>query len=184
MLSKIELLMKVKIVLLSFIGLILQSCISQTPENYFVRAVFNINSSSYFGSGELNELITGKENKSLLVYVDGEFIMQDNATLYVESWKIVEVENKIEDIKELKPTEDTKEMLDRSLKLFNFVLEKYKTDYIDIAKLIDSGVSKSDIDSAIVNFDNATLPEFQKLYDSVIEVGIPYAEANGIDVSY
>jgi len=177
--------MKIKIVLLIFTALILQSCVGgHTPEDYFDRAVLNTNLLSQFGLDELNGLVAGKQNKSLFGDVDDEFIMQDNVVLHMETWKIREIEDKIKSIKELEPTEDTKEMLDRSLALFNFVLDKYKTDYMNIAKLMDSGASKAEIDQAISSFDDTYYEDFEKLYDSVVEVGIPYAEANGINVSY
>lgn len=177
--------MKIKIVLLVVVALMIQSCeIQHTPENYFDRAVLNANLIVNFGSEDLNELVSGKENKSLMGSVDGNFVVQDNAELYITSWKIVDIENKIKSIEELKPENDANEMIKRSLTLFNFVLERYKAEYLDIAKLLDSGASKAEIDTAISNVDTKYVEKFDELYNSLMEVGIPYAKANGINVTY
>ena len=177
--------MKIKIVILVLVAFIIQSCeINNTPENYFDRAVLNTNLVVNIGSTDLNSMVLQKENKSLMGSVDGKFIAQESAELYITSWQIVDIENKIKSIEELKPTEETKEMIDRSLKLFNFVLERYKTEYVAIAKLLDNGAPKSEIEAAITDFDAKYITKFEELHNSVLEVGIPYAEANGIQVSY
>lgn len=175
--------MKTKIVLLVLTALIIQSC-NHTPENYFDRAVLNSNTLSNFGSTDLNQIVSLKENKGLMGSVDGKFVPQDNAELYVTSWLVVDIENKIKRIEELKPNKDTEEMLKRSLALFNFALERYKTEYLSIAKLLDSGADKKEIDNAIIDFDSKYIVKFTELYNSLIEVGIPYAESHNINVSY
>ena len=176
--------MKIRIILLVCTILLLHSCDKKTPVNYFDTAVLNVNTVSGFGSQELELLVSGKELKNLMGKVDDKFVVQHNAELHVRSWKILDIENKIKSIKELEPTEDTKEMLSRSLELFNFVLEKYKTEYVSIAKLIDAGAPKSEIESKISDFDNKELIKFNAMYEGVIEVGLPYAKANGIEVTY
>jgi len=178
--------MKSKFIL--FIGIItlFQSCsfFEHTPDRIFGKAALNTNSYVDMCSGDLETMIANKEEKSLFANLgDNEWILQDNIELHLTTYKIPELQTAIKEIEELPRNSATKEMLDRSLIFFNFVLEQYQGDYLAIGKLVDSGVSERDVELAIINFERKNLPKFQEMHESLMEVAIPYAESNGIEVS-
>lgn len=176
--------MKTKLFLFATIVVLFTSCNFDGASSYFGKTALNTNLLSGFGSEDFKHLIGSKEANQLVIY-DAEYnwVLQDKIVPSLETSTIPSIEKAIEDVKSLKETSDTKEMIERSLALYNYALEKHKNEYIEFGKLVDSGASKIDIELTMLNFDQQYLEEFWELHTSLMDVAIPYAEANGIEVS-
>lgn len=172
-----------KFSLLLFV-ILLQSCSVDTPESYFGKAVLNVNQYIDLGSKDFQRMVETQSVNSLYVQVDGEFIMSDNFEKHIKTYKIFTLDADIEKVKSLKVTEDTKEMISASLDVLNFVKSKYETDYIEIAKLLDQKAEKTVINTAIRKFEEENLEKFIAKIDALHKLAIPYAKANGIEVSF
>ena len=174
--------MKTKLTLIISLFLLLQSCNFHKPNDYFGRTTFNVNGLSLVGRTHFEEMILGKELFSLYAFIDGKGQKTDNCELYVKTVIIPSLEDTIKKIKELKPTSDTKEMIEASIDLFNFILEKYNTDYIKIAKLIDANSDKKIIEEAIVKFEEDNFPIIGTKVDRLFKISKPYAKKHNLNV--
>lgn len=171
-----------KILIITFL---IQSCGSKTsPKTYFDKTILNTNILSNFGSKDFEHFIGSIPQKSLYVKTDGgEYKLQEKVTPHIKTFIIPRTEEKLNEIKALTPTDETKEMIKASIKLYEFTLKKYKTDYITIAGLIDADADKEKIENVINDFDNKNLDTYWNLHEQLSKIAIPYAKMNGIKVS-
>ena len=155
------------------------NCSKTTPEQYFGIAVLNTNLITGFaGSGMSRQLEspsvkTGENNQT--VAMKRNEVMKD---------KINSISENFEKVKDLKETEDTKEMIGASLALYEFVLPVYKTDYSELAKLYDDGASKEVTESKTKEIYDKYFSRYNELYDNLIRIGKVYAEKNNIKVHW
>ncbi len=175
--------MKTKFTLTIGVFLILQSCSFYTPEDYFDRTTFNINQFQLLGKVDIDQIKMAKENNSMHSIIDGKPVITDDCVQFLKTWKLLSIENDIAKIKELKPTNDTKEMINRSLDLFNFVKERYETDYVEMAKLLNEKANDSIVNNAIAKFEKEQLPIVDAKIQNLLEVALPYAKNNNIPVT-
>ena len=174
---------KLTIFFLVLTAIVTQSCSVDTPEDYFAKTTLNVNKYISIGAKDFQHMVDAQSQGGLYAEVDGKFVPSDSYESHVKTYKISNIETDIENIKKLKPTDDTKEMINASLEVFNFVKSKYETDYIKIAKLLDEKVDKQQIDAAIRKFEEQNLEEFNKKIDVLYSIAMPYAKNNGIKVS-
>jgi hypothetical protein len=106
--------------------LFLVSCDTATPENYFDRAVLNCNLMHGFaGSGLRRELES--PSVKLSETGNGETIPMKRKEAIDNA--ITSLETNFEKVKKLKETDDTRDILQASIALYEFVLPVYKTEY-------------------------------------------------------
>lgn len=177
--------MKTNFFALTILLLFLQSCgIGTTPENYFDRTALNTNLFSGFGAEDFENYLAAKSQNSLYTELENkEWVLQDKLEPHIKTFIIPKLEESMEKVEALSKTSRTEKMIEASLKLHQFTLEKYNTDYITIAKLIDADAPESEITEAIIKFNDENYEKYWDLHTKLMDVALPYAEANNIDVS-
>ncbi len=155
-------------------------CETATPQNYFDRAVLNSN------------MVVGFANKGLLRQLESTSITMDPKTgkempmnrIDVIKQDIRFLEEHMEKLNNLKPTTDSKEMLQASIAMYEYVMPVYKNEYVQLADMFDRGQSKEQI-NAFANTIHARHAErFDMLYKKLISVGKQYAARHNIVVNW
>jgi DNA repair ATPase RecN len=96
--------------------------------------------------------------------------------------KLDMIEKNFENLKDLKPTDDSKEMLNASIALYEFVMPVYKNEYQQLANLYDNGEASEKIATAEKNITDRYEAKFLSLYQLVGDAGKQYAAKHGIRV--
>lgn len=170
---------KSAIILLILIWICFIGCGKTTPEEYFNRAVLNINMFSGFaGNGMLRQL----ESPSVKLSDDGGTVPMPRSEII--NTKINFIEENYEKVKNLKVTEETKDMITASLALYEFVLPVYKTDYIQLAELYDKNAPKEQTESFANSIHDKYSAKFGELFDKLVSYGKDYAKKNSINVKW
>lgn len=173
---------KIKLLSLLLLSLFMQSC-QNTPEEYFDTTALNTNTLTEFGGKDFRTMELNKKSNQLLAFDEKSTFPAKSYEDHILRFKIPYIDQIIEKIKDLKPTEETTPLINASLDLFEFVKGKYKTDYIKIAKLMESNAPKEEIDKAIAEMEKTSFPEFDAKYKKVWDLAMPYAKEHGIQVS-
>jgi hypothetical protein len=161
--------------------LLLVSCEMATPENYFDRAVLNCNIMHGFaGSGLQRQL----ESPSVKLSDNGNGQAVPMKRKEVIDNAIMSLETNFEKVKKLKETDDTRDILEASVALYEYVLPVYKAEYQQLAKLYDEGAPREQIDSLAQTIETKYGPGFAKLFDRLTAAGKPYAARHGIKVNW
>lgn len=172
--------MKIKIVSLLALcwSFLLTSCNTATPENYFDRAVLNTNLFSDFASDQFTNMLVAYTVKH-------EGVQQQNitATQVVEN-EVLSIEKALHDVKALPETDETKEMLQTSIALHEYVLPVYKNEYRALAKLCDNGAAKEDIAAKGQEINSRYAKQFDELSEKLTSLGKIYAKAHNINVNW
>jgi len=175
---------RLTILFLVLLAITTQSCTTDTPDSYFGKTTLNVNKYSQMGATDFQRMREFHDQNALYAKVNDEFIPSDSFEAHIKTYKIFNIETDIENIKKLKPTEETKEMINASLAVFNFIKSKYETDYVKIAKLMDDKVGKEKIDTAIQKFEEQNLSKLDKKLKALFDIAMPYAKKNGMDVKF
>lgn len=142
------------------------NCNPVTPEKYFIISVLNTNMLSGFATnGMLRQMgppSAGEEINS----------------------KIKFLEENYEKVRDLKETDDTKDMIKASLALYEYVLPVYKTEYVQLAGLVDKGAPEDQIESFDKSVQEKYYSQYKVLYDKLITIGKAYAAKNNIKVNW
>jgi len=155
-------------------------CNSVSPEKCFDIAVLNSNMLVGFANErQLREL----ESPSVKMAETGGGTVAMTRSEVVQS-KVDFVEANLKKLKGLKQNEDTKEMLQASLALHEYILPVYKTEYQQLAKLYDEGASKENIQAQAQSIHDRHAPEFDELYNKLIAIGKLFAERHNIKVNW
>jgi hypothetical protein len=161
--------------------LFLVSCDMATPENYFDRAVLNCNLMHGFASSGLRRELESPSVK-LSGTGNGETIPMKRKEVIDNA--ITSLETNFEKVKKLKETDDTRDILQASVALYEFVLPVYKTEYQQLARLYDEGAAREEIDSLARAIETKYRSDFEKLSDRLAAAGKPYAARHGIKVNW
>jgi len=161
------------------VGLLLTSCNKATPENYFDEAVLNVNLITPFGGQAALDSLAHPSVKLAPGTKDQTTPMTRKEI--VED-QIQRVEGNLTKIKALPDSEETRDMVQTSIKLHEFVLPVYKTDYRELAKLYDEGGSEQERVSKAQEIDAKFLAGYQVLFNRLVELGKPYAVKHNIKV--
>ncbi|MBK8550711.1 MAG: hypothetical protein IPL53_06480 [Ignavibacteria bacterium] len=152
--------------LLSFCCVFFIRCNTATPEEYFNVAVLNTNMLSGFATNGMLRQIgppsAGEEMKTKIKFLEENF----------------------EKVKDLKETDDTKDMIKASLNLYEYVLPVYKTEYVQLADLVDKGAPEDQIQSFDKSIQEKYYPQYEALYDKLIRIGKSYAAKHNIKVNW
>jgi hypothetical protein len=163
------------------LSLSFSACNSATPENYFEEAVLNTNLLHTFGGqGALTDmahpslkLVAGSNNQT--VPMTRAEIVQNQINL---------VEANLAKIKALPDSDETRDMVQTSIKLHELTLNAYKGEYVELARLFDSGASESDRQNKAREIDAKYLNGFRTTYAHLIELGKTYAAKHNIQVQW
>lgn len=96
--------------------------------------------------------------------------------------KLTLVEENYEKVKSLSSTDDSKEMINASIALYEFVLPVYKKEYAELAALYDGNAAADKIEAATKNITDKYAAKFEELYNTVVKTGMAYADKHGIKV--
>ncbi|MBL8006886.1 MAG: hypothetical protein JNJ56_05100 [Ignavibacteria bacterium] len=159
--------------------IMITGCSSVTPEKYFDIAVLNTNLLSGFaGNGMYRQL----ESPSVKLGDNNETVPMKRSEII--NSKIKFLEENYEKLKGLKETEDTKEMIQASAALYEYVLPVYKKDYSNLAGLFDNGAPDEQVrkESQVIN--DKYFSTYDELYKKLISIGKVYAERHSIKVNW
>jgi hypothetical protein len=163
------------------LSLFLASCNNASPENYFDEAVLNVNLITPFGGlAALNslahpsvKLVPGTKDQT--TSMTRKEIVED---------QIQRVEANLTKIKALPDGEETRDLVQTSIKLHEFVLPVYKTEYCQLAKLYDEDGSQQERMATAREIDAQYLAGYQALFNRLVELGKAYAEKHHIKVEW
>lgn len=175
--------MKKSILLLTviFCYCLFTACNTATPEDYFDIAVLNSNMVHGFAnSADQREL----ESPGVKMVDGSKDKFEPMKRKEVVDSKIQFMEESFEKVKDLKETEDTKDILQASIALYNYVLPVYKNEYQQLAKLYDDGAPKEQIESLQQSIEEKYYPKFEELYNGLATAGKPFAERHNIKVNW
>ena len=164
------------------IGVLVTACNITSAENYFDRAALNSNKLVGFGSNDLIRFIELKETNNLFMVNGNQVEPTTKVEEYIKGYIIPDIETNIETIRTLKATEETKEMIVKSLEVFEYAKNTYSKEYIAIAKMIDNNESADAINLELIKLDSLKVPRFHVLHSELWALALPYAEANNIEV--
>jgi hypothetical protein len=98
--------------------------------------------------------------------------------------QIARPEGNLKKIKNLKQTDDNREMLEASTALYECVLPVYRNEYQQIARLYDKGANREQIDSLASSIETKYGPGFETRFDQLIALAKPYATRHDIKVKW
>lgn len=157
------------------------ACNTATPERYFDLAVLNCNMITNFSD---DGLVRELESPSMKLAEGTKDQAAPMKRKEVIDTKIHFLEENLHKLKDLKETPDTKEMLQTSITLNEFVLPVLKTEYQQLAKLYDEGASKEATQSLALAIHNKYFPRFNELFTKLMGIGKSYAERHDIKVNW
>jgi len=163
------------------LSLFIVSCNTASPEKYFGLAVLTSNTLVGFA----NEGLIRELDFATVQMIDGD---KDKSApmkrIEIINSKIEYLEPNLGKIKQLKETDDAKDILQASLALNEYVLPVYKNEYIQLAKLYDNGTSKEQVESYANAIHDKYFAGFTERYDKLIAAGKIYAKKHNINVNW
>lgn len=171
-----------KYFLICFISVIIlfPSCNTATPENYFDRAVLNTNMMMGFGTNGMKRQLengTAKMDPS----VSQPVRVKSTEVLW---GTISYLEDALKKIRSLKETADTKEMLQASVALHEYVIPVYKNEYMQLAAMYDENRPVEETDGFAELINHKYYPRFNELMNKLTDIGKVYAANNNINVNW
>jgi Fe2+ transport system protein B len=161
--------------------LLMNACITASPENYFDIAVLNTNMMHGFASDGLQRELESPSVKLVAGTKDQTEPMKRKEII---DSKIQFLEPNLEKIKKLKQTDDNRDMLQASLALYEYVLPVYRNEYQQLAKQYDDGASSEQIQALQQSIQDKYYPQFERLFNNLTAAAKPYAERHHIQVNW
>jgi hypothetical protein len=157
------------------------ACTTASPGQYFGIAVLNVNMIHGFaGSGMQRELAS----PSVKMIGNDPNKTEPMKRQDIVDQKIDYLEENLKKLNSLKETEDTREMLNASKALYNYVLPVYKTDYMQLAKLYDDGAAAPQIDLLERSIGERHYGNYSRLFDKLTSAGKAFAQKHNISVQW
>ena len=174
---------KYRILLLALYGCfgLFSSCNTDTPENDFDIAVLNCNMLGGFANDGLSRQLESPSMKLVEGTKDQSVPMKRKEVM---DTKIKFLEENYEKLKNLKITDDNKDILQTSLALNGYVLPVCKKEYVQLAELYDNGASKAEINALTQHIHDTYSIGFEKQFNSLIAAGKLYAAKHHINVKW
>lgn len=168
---------------LLFIGsfVFFAACDSASPEKYFSIAVLNTNLMHGFAGDALHRQL---ESPSVKMVGNDPNKTEPMPRKEVIDNKIQLLEEAMNKVKSLKETDDTKDMIQASLALYNYVLPVYKNEYIQLAKLYDDAAPAEQIQSFTQSVSDKHYTKFVALHDKLTDAGKAFATRHNINVQW
>jgi hypothetical protein len=168
---------KVTIVLMIF-GSLCFAC-NTTPREYFGLTLLNCN--ILFGfAGKGMEYELANPSEKLVDQTTMETAPMTRAEVLAS--KVETIETNFDKVKSLSITDETREMIEASIVLYDFVLPVYKNEYRQLATLYDNKASAEEIAAMEKNIREKYEEKFDSLYNAVNTAGFAYAQKHGIPV--
>lgn len=160
--------------LLALLALLPAACrfVPNTPQEYFSRAALNANAVAAFGSAYFRVHDCGHLPAGTPAAFDSCEKLLQNAVRQLEST--------IERADALYRTDETRPMIEAGLDLYRFVLDSYRTDHLQVARLLDAKAPAAQVEQALQALDAKSQAGFAQRYDKVWSLAEPYAKAHGI----
>ncbi|MDO5616344.1 MAG: hypothetical protein Q4G16_09150 [Cruoricaptor ignavus] len=174
--------MKFKNLFAALAMLLLVSCNTDNPENYFDKTTLVTNQTVPFDGNFINKMQQDKNLGRLQIIENNEVKNTESAVEYLQKYIIPEMQKSIDKVEALKVTDDTKGMIESSLDLLKYAKTVKETDYVNIAKMMDEGKPQAEIDATANAILEKTTPVIEEKYNKLLEHALPYAEKNGIEV--
>lgn len=156
------------------------SCNTATPENYFDKAVLNTNMMMGFGTNGMKRQLENGTAKMDPVTTQATPVKSTEAL----NSTITFLEDAVKKIRSLKETADTKEMLQASIALHEYVIPVYKNEYMQLAKMYDEGKPSEETDAFAESINNKYYPRFDELVNKLTAIGKVYAAKHNITVNW
>ena len=155
------------------------SCDNATPHDYFDRAVLNSNFIQGFAGKGLQSQLDSPSVKLTDAKTGASAPMKRKE---VVDDKIASIEQSLAKVKKLKETEDTKDIVQASIALHEYVLPLYRNEYQQLAKLYDDGAAKAQIEALASAIATKYRAGYEALSDRLTAAGKPYAARHDIKV--
>lgn len=160
---------------------VLSSCSTTGPEKYFDLAVLNCNTMVGFaGDGMLRQL----EQPSARLVEGSATQTVSLRRREVINAKIRFVEKNLENLKSLKPTDETRLMLNKSIELNQYILSVYQNEYSQLALLYDEGADREDTYQLAQEIHDRHARKFAMLFAELAKLGKEYADRHGLKVNW
>jgi hypothetical protein len=167
--------------LLLFTCVILQSC-AEPADNFFGVAVLNTNTITDFGTPILAKHI----NDQTVEFADIPSSKKkgNEALTYVQN-NLLYMEKSLKDIKALSAGDDSrKDIKEKSVALYEFVIPVYKNEYSAYARLCDSKAPQAQKDEIIAKIEKMYNAGFETRYSALLSVGKAFAAENNLNVNW
>ena len=158
---------------------ILTSCEQPKPYDYFGRAVLNCNLIHGFAGKGLQQQLDSPSVKLTDAKTGASAPMKRKEVI---DDKITSVEQSLAKVRKLRQTDDTKDIVQASIALHEYVLPVYRNEYQQLAKLYDDGAAKAEIEARALAISAKYRKGFEALSDRLTAVGKPYASRHDIKV--
>lgn len=173
---------KGKLLALAAIVCLLQAaCNTASPEKYFDIAVLNCNMMYGFAGDGMSRQLESPSVKMVNGNKD-EFAPMKRKEV-IES-RVRSIEPNLQKIRDLKTTGETKEMLEASEALYNYVLPVYKNEYYQLAALYDEGASQEEIQAYTQSISDKYYDGYVKHFTRLETAAKLFAEKHGINVNW
>ncbi len=156
------------------------SC-GDSPRSCFESAVLNCNMIQDFASKGMEQRLESPSVK-LTDAKTGAFAPMTRKQVVDD--KIAFVEQSLAKVRQLKLTDDNREMAQASLALHEFVLSVYRNEYQGLAKLYDGGAPKGAIEQAASSIATKYGAQFRALSERLTAAGKTYAARHQIEVRW
>jgi hypothetical protein len=168
-------------VILILISLLFACKMPKSPEEFFGIAVLNTNQINEFATPRLAKWI--QDQTLEFADIPSSKKNGDEALKNVQTTVLV-LEQTLQKVKELPENDDTRELRQEAIALYEYVLPVYKNEYTAYAKLCDAKGPKADKDAIIESINQKYAVPFDKMYGAFLQKGKAYAAANNLNVHW
>jgi len=158
---------------------ILASCDDASPKTCFDRAVLNTNMIADFASRGLLRQLESPSVKLTDVKTLATAPMKRKEVI---DDKIAFVGQSLEKVRKLRQTDDTRDIVQASIALHEYVLPVYRNEYQQLAKLYDDGAAKEAMEALASAITVKYRAGFETLSDRLTTAGKAYAARHDIKV--
>lgn len=164
---------------------LLTACEQVTPEQYFDRAVLSTNGLQTTPIELFKKIQSDKAKGQLLWYSAETNKMEPMSS--AEEWTknylnwITEALGKVQ---QLKPDEDSRTIVEQSLKTFQAANQIYQNDFVAIVREWEQGASPQEIESKMYELQQKYVDTVLREHDELIALAKPYAKKHDINVRW
>jgi len=156
------------------------SC-SNSPTKIFEVVVLNTNAVAGFADRGLSMQLESPSEKLVEGTTDQSVPMKRSE---IVNDKIKFADESLNKINGLGTSDDSKEMIETSKSLYEYILPVYKNEYTELAKLYDSNAPPEQTQALIKSIHDKYYAGYKALYDKLINQGKVYAAKHNIKVNW
>ena len=157
------------------------SCNTATPNEIFSIAVLNANMLHGFAGEGMNRQL---ESPGVKLVKGSNTQTEDLPRMELIETKIQFLEDAMVKIKKLPRDGDAKDIVHASIALYEFALPVYKSEYLQLAQLYDSGAGAEQTVAFANSLNDKYYPRFEALHQNLTTAGKDYASRHKIDVQW